>query len=664
MRVLVGAGLMLALLGPGFFAGPLRAEEVADPARERARELSWTGDYGTSLRLYERLRAEAPGDLDLLREIGLVQLWAGRELDAIESLNAVVADRPADAEARLSLGRAHFYLGDARGAVAHYVFALPSFADDEAVVAEAVQVFRAAERGREAEAWLRYGLSRFPDSSALRLVGVREALARGDLDEADTAVRAILADHPDDAEAAALAAEVEADRRSPVRLADRLGHAGHYRKARRLLRSHLRVHGDDAGATRLLARFSAWNADYGDAQRLYRRLLEDDPDDRETRTELAEVTTWRGEYAPARTQLEALIAEDPSDARPQLSLANLHAWSGNHRRADALYRTILDDHPGHEGAAKQLRHLDQQRAPSGEPGFHYFRDNGGFSLWTEVNELRVSTRPGRTWSLQLDFPRAEGRITTGFDALTGEPQTRRETVQGYGVRVGFSERPDERWQYDAELGAASYADAGLAGRARLAVSRWLGYRNVVQLELAHGDALPEVRTIESGLEGVERSTAYLVHMYGGERLETWSRIEAGRYSDGGQFWTARTVVGLSLLARPFELELLGLGSVGDHDRVSPLYYSPQDLLTYAVGLRLKKRIFDRADLVLIGEYGRIHSDGGQGVTWRIGPEVNWELSDTLRLYLRYDHYQSLRQGSTYASDFVQIGLRYRLPVEP
>ncbi len=248
------------------------------------------------------------------------------------------------------------------------------------------------------------------------------------------------------------------------------------------------------------------------------------------------------------------------------------------------------------------------------------------------------------------------------DPITGFVEQETERVDGVGLTLAIEERPNERWQIDASAGFALLDGQGAIPRARIAVSRWFGYRNVVQLDLRHGEALPDVRSIQSALRGTERSTAFLVHSYRGERFESWTRLEAGRYSDDVTFWTLRTVVGYSLLLKPVEIALLGLGTVGDYSRVSPSYYSPQDLLTYAIGLRLKKRLFDRADFVLIGEYGRIHSDGGSGTTFRIGPELSWELSDALRLYARYDHYQSLREGLVYQSDFVRMGLRYRLPV--
>ena len=51
------------------------------------------------------------------------------------------------------------------------------------------------------------------------------------------------------------------------------------------------------------------------------------------------------------------------------------------------------------------------------------------------------------------------------------------------------------------------------------------------------------------------------------------------------------------------------------------------------------------------------------MTFRLAPELKWDLNETLNLYLRYDHFQSLRDGNVYQSDFFRVGLRYRMPAD-
>ena len=70
--------LALALILPGLVA----AEDSQPDRLQRARELSWSGDYEESLSLYQSILEQRPDDHALRREHGLVLLWAGREIDA------------------------------------------------------------------------------------------------------------------------------------------------------------------------------------------------------------------------------------------------------------------------------------------------------------------------------------------------------------------------------------------------------------------------------------------------------------------------------------------------------------------------------------------------------------------------------------------------------
>ena len=114
--------------------------------------------------------------------------------------------------------------------------------------------------------------------------------------------------------------------------------------------------------------------------------------------------------------------------------------------------------------------------------------------------------------------------------------------------------------------------------------------------------------------------------------------------------------------RPVEVELLALATAADWSEQSPYYYSPEDLRTYAAGIRLKKKIAERVDLLFIAEVGKIRSDGTSGDTLRLAPELKWRIDPQLELSLRYDHYESVRRGEVYESDLARVALRYRWPV--
>lgn len=648
----------LVLTISGFAA----AEGSQGDRLQRARELSWSGDYEESLSLYQGILEQRPDDHALRREHGLVLLWAGREIDAIGEFEWVLYRDPSDAEIRLSLGRAHHYLGHSERAVGHYVMALPSLEEDAAVIAEAVAVMRAAERRELAEHWLARGLERHPGDPDLRTVRAAAWIELGEFDDAERELNAVLAEHPDHAGAREALALLGTERRSPVELAKTLGFSGRYRKAKRILRDHLRDHPDDHEATLTLARFSGWSADYPEAQALFRKLLRDQPDDHQLRTELADVTSWRGQYGEAQRLYTSLIAEDPGDMRARLGMANVYLWSGVHRLADRDLRQILADQPDYEEAAKQLRELNRLRAPSAEPRMLWFSDSEDFTLWITETEFQVSPRPGRSLSLRLDVSRADGEVLRGYDPLTGDAIRDSTNSTGGGLRVGFTERPDRRFEVGGELGGVNHSGGGFSPRARAWITVWPTYRHVLQLDLRHEDAMPEVRSIESVLEEIEWSTLHLVHMYLGERFNSWTRLELGHFSDDANFWAARTVLGYSVLKRPVEVDLLALASAADFGEQSPNYYSPEDLRTYAAGIRFKKKIAERADLLLLAELGKIRSDGISGDTYRIAPELKWQVNPQLELSLRYDHYESIRQGEVYESDLASFALRYRWPV--
>jgi len=663
MKRWVTATIALALmLGSGVHAGAPSTETTLSADHQRARELSWSGDYDDSLALYAPLLRARPGDVSLQLEVGRVLLWAGRESEALERFERVLYAEPAHAEARLSAGRAFSYQGRHDEAAPHYKLALPSYEDDPAVLAEAVRVFGWSGREGLADRWLRRGLERHPTDPDLHVAHAMADLHAGRLAPARVRLEAVVAEHPDHA----LALEqLEALRtgKASLEAARRHGYAGRYGRAKRLLRTHLEERPEDDEARLQLARFAAWSGDYADSQSSYRMLLRENPADPELRVELADVTSWRGQYEPAMQLYGKLHREDPKNLRVRLGQANVHLWSGVHRFADRDLRALLELDPEHDAARKQLARLDQLRAPTVEPSLSWFSDSEDFTLLTPSTSLKISPKPGRTVSLELDTPRAEGKFFE-LDPVSGLSVERTEDVNGLGFRLAFSERPDRAFEYGGEIGAVSYSGADTSPRAQLHATWHADYRHSFRAGILHEDALPSVRSIQSATRGIERSALQLVHSYRGERFTSWSMLDGGHYSDDPNYWMARTVLGFGLLRRPFELDVLGLASAGAFDERSSYYYSPDNVVHYAVGLRMKKSLPGRADFVLIGEMGRIREDGFTGDTIRVAPELRLEISPQLEISMRYDHFRSMRSGAGYDSDFASARLTWRFPVKP
>lgn len=649
--------LALAILAATLAAPGSRADETP-PALLEARQRSWDGRWDESLSGYRALVAAQPDDDALRLEMARVLLWAGRPGEAVPELERVAEARPLSAEVRLELARALQYAGRVGDAVPHYAMALPAFENDPAVLAEGANVMRWAGRSDDASRWLARGLSLHPDSPDLRVARAGSAFDAGAVERAEEDVRAVLAAHPDHAAAKEQLALIEREQGDPKARAQRLAYAQRYAEARSVLRDHLAARPDDDAARLLLARFSGWAGDVAESQDHYRSLLAKQPRERGLRTEYGEVTSWRGDYTEARQVLGELAAEDPSDLRPRLGLANVDLWSGDHRAADRQLREILTDDPGHEGAQGQLRHLEQLRAPALLPRMRWFRDSDDFSFWSSELGFETSPAPGRFVRAALEAPQISGEEPVlRADGSTGY---RSRHLAGFGARVGLRERIDRHWQLDGELGVASYTHGGTAPRVALGATWFPADRHAILLEGRYEDAVLDVRSIESGLEGIERGQIQLVHSWTGERFNAWTQLAAGLYSDRRRYWQGNTVLGVRVLRKP-SVDVFFHGGAQDFDRPSPSYYSPRNLYSYAGGVRLQHKFFDQLELRLTSEMGQIRSREGDGDTVRWAPELVWEPSELWHVSLIYDHYDSIRSGS-YKSDYVGGLVRFRFPV--
>jgi predicted Zn-dependent protease len=650
----VAAALVLCALG-----GPAAAPADGEPeALLRAREASWTQRWDESLALYRELVAARPDDDALRLERARVLSWAGRPAEAIPELERVLETRPLSAEVRLELARAYQYSGRVADAVPHYELALPAYADDPAVLAEGASVMRWAGRNDAAARWLAFGLARHPASPDLRVARAASWFDAGRVEKAEAEVRAVLAQQPDHPAGREQLALIEKEQSSPKARAQRLAYAQRYGEARRLLRGWLADHPEDAEAKLMLARFSGWAGDVVEAQEHYRDLLEAQPTDRGLRTEYAEVTSWRGDYTEARRLFEDLVAEEPSDHRPRLDLANIDLWIGDHRAADRQYREILAEDPGHEGAQTQLWHLEQRRAPSVAPQVRWFRDSEDFMLVSPELELGYSPVPGRRIVATLDAPQIRGEEpVVAADGSFGFESRR---LSGYGLRVGLTERASRSLECSGELGVASYTHGGASPRAALGVTWFPADRHALLLEGRYQDAVLDVRSIQSGLAGVEYGQLQLVHSWNGERFNAWTQLATGLYSDSRYYVEGTTVLGLRVLRKP-SVDVFVHGGFEDFDRPSPLYYSPQNLLSYAGGVRLQHKLFDQLELRLTAELGKIRSREGNGDTLRWAPEIVWEWNEQWHVELIYDHFDSIRSGA-YTSDYLGAQVLYRFPV--
>jgi predicted Zn-dependent protease len=116
---------------------------------------------------------------------------------------------------------------------------------------------------------------------------------------------------------------------------------GDLEAAESLIRAFLLRHGDHVEGMRLLARIGMVHKVFDDAELLLAAVLELAPGYRAARREYAEVLVGVHKYAEARRQLDRLLAEEPNNRLSKELYATAAAGLGEHERAVELYRELL-----------------------------------------------------------------------------------------------------------------------------------------------------------------------------------------------------------------------------------------------------------------------------------------------------------------------------------
>ena len=116
---------------------------------------------------------------------------------------------------------------------------------------------------------------------------------------------------------------------------------GELAAAEELTRAHLREHGDDVEAIRLLSRIEAERGVPDEAQRLLERALALAPDYHPARFEYAQVLVRRHLHLEARGQIERLLDLEPGNRNYRTLHALTLVGLGQHERALQLYRDLL-----------------------------------------------------------------------------------------------------------------------------------------------------------------------------------------------------------------------------------------------------------------------------------------------------------------------------------
>jgi len=115
--------------------------------------------------------------------------------------------------------------------------------------------------------------------------------------------------------------------------------------AESLVRAYLLKHGDHVEAMRLLARIGIAREVLDDAELLLEAVLERAPDYRVARQEYAGVLLDRHKYSQARRELERLLEREPDHRLNRTLYATSCVGLGEHERAVGLYRELLEGAP-------------------------------------------------------------------------------------------------------------------------------------------------------------------------------------------------------------------------------------------------------------------------------------------------------------------------------
>jgi tetratricopeptide (TPR) repeat protein len=135
---------------------------------------------------------------------------------------------------------------------------------------------------------------------------------------------------------------------------------GDLEEAESMVRAYLVEHGNEVEAMRLLARIGMARKVFDDAELLLSTVLKIAPDYRAARVEYAEVLVEMHREAEARAALEELMREDPQN---RLHYQGLYATAcvglGEHERAIGLYSELLNGTPADADVHLSIAHAQK-----------------------------------------------------------------------------------------------------------------------------------------------------------------------------------------------------------------------------------------------------------------------------------------------------------------
>jgi tetratricopeptide (TPR) repeat protein len=401
------------------------------------------GRAQTAERQLRAIQAEAPGEVNSLRLLGVALLDQDKASPAIETLERTVAAAPQFWPARTDLARAYRKVGrleEAREELRRVVAAAP---------------------GLEA-AWLAYGdvlvdLEKFPDAKfayerarladphCRRIEEATAALVAEDRKTAELIFREIL--KSDAAHVAALCGLAAVS----------LG-ARHPGDAMRLLRHALKQSAHLPLAWRGLCQAMVDLGQFPEAEAGVRRLLNIEPENPKNWVLLGNVCTRMMRQPEALTAFEEAARLNPNEPRLRLSIGHLHKTLGHRRECEEAYKACLGADPAAGEVYWSLADLKTYVfSDAGIASMEaLLKDEGG----DDTDQAHLNFALGRAYEHRKNY-------ATAFDCYAIANKRRRKTI-AFDIRVFEAKTRRVRECFDAEF-FAQRVNAGFRNSAPIFV---------------------------------------------------------------------------------------------------------------------------------------------------------------------------------------------------
>jgi tetratricopeptide (TPR) repeat protein len=384
------------------------------------------GRAETAERQLRAIQAEAPGEVNSLRLLGVALLDQDKVSPAIEALERAVHAAPQFWPARTDLARAYRRgerLEEAREALRQVVGAAPGL---EAAWLAYGDVLVDLEKYPDAK--FAYERARLADPHCRRIEEASAALVAEDRKSAELIFRDIL--KSDAAHVAALCG-LAAVSLTASRAAD----------AERLLRHALKQSAHLPLTWRGLCQALADLGRFPEAEAAVRRLLKIEPENPKNWVLLGNVCTRMMRQPDALLAFEEAARLNPGEVRLRLSIGHLHKTLGHRRECEEAYKACLEFDPNFAEVYWSLADLKTYVFNDAEIASMeaLLKDEGG----DDTDQAHLNFALGRAYEHRKNY-------ATAFDYYATANRRRRNTI-AFDIRVFEAKTRRVRECFDAEF---------------------------------------------------------------------------------------------------------------------------------------------------------------------------------------------------------------------